>query len=98
MRSTDRAAARPCPPKSAAVAHEFSLIRAELSECGSLIATSLTALVVGLVLLLAGLGLILVALSLLLVRFGVPLDLAFLIVALAVIATALLFVGREYGV
>ncbi len=71
---------------------EFSLIWAELSESGSMIATSLTALVVGLVLLLAGLGLILVALSLLLVRFGVPLDIAFLIVALAVIATALLFV------
>jgi hypothetical protein len=71
---------------------ELSLVRTELSERGSLIATSLTALAVGLVLLLAGLGLILAALSLLMVRFGVPLDLAFLLVALAVISTALLFV------
>jgi hypothetical protein len=71
---------------------ELLLVRAELSECGSLIATSLTALAVGVVLLLAGLGLILVALSLLLVRFGVPIDLAFLIVALAAIAAASLFV------
>src|SRR5271166_882464 len=71
---------------------ELSLVRAELSECGSVIATSLTALAVGLVLLLAGLGLILVALSLLLVRFGVPIDFAFLIVALAVIVAASLFV------
>jgi len=69
---------------------EFSLVRAELGECGNLIATSLTALAVGLVLLLAGLGLGLVALSLWLARFGVPLDLAFLIVAVAVIAAALL--------
>jgi hypothetical protein len=71
---------------------ELSLLRAELGECGSLIATSLTALAVGLVLLLAGLVLVLVALSLWLARFGVPLDLAFLIVAVAVIAAALLFV------
>jgi hypothetical protein len=68
---------------------EFSLVRAELGERGSLIATSLTALAVGLVLLLAGLDLFLVALSLLLVRFGMPPDLAFLIVALVVIAAAL---------
>ena len=80
--------------KSAAVAHRLSLVRAELGECGSLIATSLTALAVGLVLLLAGLVLVLVALSLSLARFGVPLDLAFLIVAVAVIAAALLFVWR----
>ena len=71
---------------------ELSLVRAELSERGSLIATSLTALVIGLVLLLTGLGLIFVALSLLLLRFGIPLDLAFLIVALGVIATAWLLV------
>jgi hypothetical protein len=71
---------------------ELSLVRAELSERGSLLATSLTALAVGLVLLLGGLGLFLLALSLLLVRFGVPLDLAFFIVALAVMAAALLFV------
>jgi len=70
---------------------ELSLVRAELSERGRLVATSLTALAVGLVLLLAGLGLFLVALSLSLMRFGVPLDLAFLIIALAVFATALLF-------
>jgi hypothetical protein len=71
---------------------ELSLVRAELGECGSLIASSLTALAVGLVLALAGLGLFLVALSLWLARFGVPLDLAFFIVAVAVIAAALLFV------
>jgi hypothetical protein len=41
---------------------ELSLARAELSERGSLIATSLTALAVGLVLLLAGVGLFLVTL------------------------------------
>jgi hypothetical protein len=73
---------------------ELSLIRAELGERGSLIATSLTALAVGLVLLLAGLGLVLVALSLWLARFGVPLDLAFLIVAGVVIAAALLLLWR----
>jgi Putative Actinobacterial Holin-X, holin superfamily III len=68
---------------------ELSLARAELSERGRTIPASLTAVIAGLVLLPAGLGLILVALSLSLVRFGVPLDLAFLIVAVVVIGVGL---------
>jgi len=68
---------------------ELSLVRAELGERGSQLATSLTALAAGLVLLLAGLGLILAAVGLLLMRFGVPADLAFFIVAVAVIVSGL---------
>jgi hypothetical protein len=71
---------------------ELSLVRAEISERGGLIASSLVFLVVGLVLLPVGLGLIFVAVGLLLTRLGVPLDLAFLSLALAVIAAGLLFV------
>jgi Putative Actinobacterial Holin-X, holin superfamily III len=69
---------------------EFALVRAEISERGGLVASSLVALAAGLVLLPVGLGLILVAFALLLARLGLPLDLAFLILALAVIAAGLL--------
>jgi hypothetical protein len=71
---------------------ELALIRAELGERGGLVAASLTALAAGLVLLLLALVLIFVALSLSLVRLGLPLDLAFLIVTVALIATASLFI------
>jgi hypothetical protein len=66
-------------------------LRAEVGERGSEAASSLTALAAGLILLPVGLALIFVALSLLLSRF-VPLDLAFLIVAVVVIIVAMLFV------
>jgi hypothetical protein len=69
---------------------ELSLVRAELSERGGLIASSLIFFVVGLVLLPVGLGLVFIAVGLLLTRLGVPLDLAFLILAVAVIAAGLL--------
>ena len=65
---------------------ELSLVRAELSERGALISSSLTKVAVGLIFLPVGLTLILVALSLALRRFGIPADVAFLIVALLVIA------------
>jgi hypothetical protein len=69
---------------------ELSLVRAEISERTSGIPFSLTAVVVGIVLLPVALGLILVAASLFLLGFGVPLDLAFLIVAVVTIAVSLL--------
>ena len=69
---------------------ELALVQAEFSERGGLIGSSLVLLAVGLVLLPVGLGLIFVAFGLLLARLGVPLDLAFLILALAVIAVGLL--------
>ena len=65
---------------------ELSLVRAELRERGALVSSSLTKVGVGLVFLPIGLALIFVAVSLALRRFGIPADLAFLIVALLVIA------------
>jgi hypothetical protein len=65
---------------------ELSLVRAELGERGTLISSSLTKVGMGLVFLPIGLSLIFVAISLALRRFGIPADLAFLIVALLVIA------------
>ena len=65
---------------------ELSLVRAELSERGALVSSSLTKVGAGLVCLPIGLALFLVAVSLALRRFGIPADLAFLIVALFVIA------------
>jgi hypothetical protein len=65
---------------------ELSLVRAELRERGALVSSSLTKVGVGLVFLPIGLALIFVALSLALRRFGIPADLAFLIVALLLIA------------
>ena len=69
---------------------EVSLVRAEISERTSGIPSSLAAVVAGIVLLPVALGLILVAASLFLLRFGIPLDLAFLIVAVVTIAVSLL--------
>jgi hypothetical protein len=65
---------------------ELSLVRAELAERGGQVSSSLAKAAVGLVFLLIGLTLIFVALSLALQRFGIPLDLGFLIVALLMIA------------
>jgi hypothetical protein len=65
---------------------ELSLLRAELRERGASISSSLTKVGVGLVVLPIGLTLIFVAISLALRRFGIPADLAFLIVALVAIA------------
>jgi Putative Actinobacterial Holin-X, holin superfamily III len=65
---------------------ELALIRAELSERGALVSSSLMKVGAGLVFLPLGGALFLVAVSLALRRFGIPADLAFLIVALFVIA------------
>ena len=65
---------------------ELALVRAELSERGALVSSSLTKVGAGLVFLPIGVALFLVAVSLALRRFGIPVDLAFLIVALFVIA------------
>lgn len=69
---------------------ELSLVRAELSERGGLVASSLAFVVVGLVLLPVGLGLIFVAAGLALTRLGIPLDVAFLILAAVVLVAGLL--------
>ena len=69
---------------------ELSLTRAELAERGSSISSGLSAVAVGLVLLPIGLSLIFVATSLFIARFGVPLDLAFFIVASVVVVAGLL--------
>src|ERR1700735_4596827 len=69
---------------------ELSLFRAEIGERTSGISSSLMAVVVGGVLLCVSLGLILVAASLSLLRFGLPLDLAFLIVAVVAIVISLI--------
>ena len=65
---------------------ELALLRAELSERGALFSSSLTKVGVGLLFLPIGLTLIFLAISLALRRFGIPADLAFLIVALVAIA------------
>jgi hypothetical protein len=65
---------------------ELALVGAELRERGALISSSATKAGVGLIFLPIGLALIFVALSLALRRFGIPADLAFLIVALLAIA------------
>jgi hypothetical protein len=65
---------------------ELALVRAELSERGALVSSNLTKVGAGLVCLPIGVALFLVAISLALRRFGIPADLAFLIVALLVIA------------
>src|SRR5580704_126481 len=69
---------------------ELSLFRAELGERTREIPASLMAVVVGGVLLCVSLGLVLVAASLSLLRFGLPLDLAFLIVAVGAIVISLI--------
>jgi hypothetical protein len=65
---------------------EMALVRAELREGGALVSSNLTKVGAGLVFLPIGIALFLVAVSLVLRRFGIPGDLAFLIVALLVIA------------
>ena len=69
---------------------ELALVRAEISESTRAIPSSLMAVVVGGVLLCVSLSLVLVAASLALLRFGVPMDLAFLIVAAVVIVISLI--------
>src|SRR6202046_4499958 len=69
---------------------ELSLFRAEIGERTSGIPTSLMAVVVGGAVLCVSLGLVLVAASLCLLRFGLPLDLAFLIVAVVAIVISLI--------
>jgi Putative Actinobacterial Holin-X, holin superfamily III len=69
---------------------ELSLFRAEMGERTSGIPSSLMAVVVGGVLFCVSLGLVLVAASLSLLRFGLPLDLAFLIVAVVAIVISLI--------
>jgi Putative Actinobacterial Holin-X, holin superfamily III len=69
---------------------EVSLFRAEIGERTSGIPTSLMAVVVGGVLLCVSVGLVLVAASLALMRFGLPMDLAFLIVAVVAIVISLI--------
>jgi Putative Actinobacterial Holin-X, holin superfamily III len=68
---------------------ELSLFRAEIGERTSGIPSSLLAVVVGVVLLCLSFGLVLVAASLALLRFGLPMDLAFLIVAVVAIVISL---------
>jgi Putative Actinobacterial Holin-X, holin superfamily III len=70
---------------------ELALIRTEVGERTAGVPSSLLALAVGVVLLPVALGLVLVAAALSLQRFGLPLDLAFLIVAMAAIVVSLLF-------
>ena len=69
---------------------ELSLVRAELSERGGLVASSLAFVVVGLVLLPVGVGLIFLAAGLALTRLGIPLDVSFLILAVVVLVAGLL--------
>jgi hypothetical protein len=69
---------------------ELSLVRAELRERGASMPSSLTKVGVGLIFLPIGLTLIFVAISLALRRFGIPADLAFLIVAMVAIAVGCL--------
>jgi hypothetical protein len=69
---------------------EISLFRAEIGERTSGIPSSLLAVVVGGVLLCVSLALVLVAASLALLRFGLPMDLAFLIVAVVAIVISLI--------
>ena len=77
---------------------ELALVRAELSERGALVSSSLTKVGAGLVFLPIGVALFLVAVSLALRRFGIPVDLAFLIVALFVIAAgAFALISRFRG-
>ncbi len=71
---------------------ELSLVRAELSERTSRVVSSLAFFIVGLVLLPVGLGLIFLAAGLALTRLGIPLDAAFLIIAVVVLVAGLLLV------
>jgi hypothetical protein len=76
---------------------ELSLFRAEIGERTSGIPSSLMAVVAGGVLLCLSLGLVLVAASLALLRFGLPLDLAFLIVAVVATVIGVLLLRSGVG-
>lgn len=76
---------------------ELSLFRTEIGERTSKIPSSLMAVVVGGVLLCVSLALVLVAASLALMRFGLPLDLAFLIIAVVAIAISLILLRMGMG-
>ena len=69
---------------------ELSLFRAEIGE-------RTMSVVVGVVLLCVALGLVLVAASLFLLRFGLPLDVAFLIVAAVAIVISLILLRSGVG-
>ena len=75
---------------------ELSLFRTEIGERTSGIPSSLMAVAAGGVLLCTSLVLILVAASLALTRFGLPLDLSFLIVA--VVAMVIGFIALRMGI
>jgi hypothetical protein len=77
------------------LAVELALAQAELRERGQSIPTSLTAVVAGLIFLPIGAVLFFIAVSLFLMRFGVPLDLSFLIVALVLALIG--FVALRWG-
>ena len=76
---------------------ELSLFRAEIGERATGIPSSLMAVVAGGVLLCVALGLVLVAASLFLLRFGLSLDLAFLIVAAVAIVISLMLLRSGVG-
>jgi Putative Actinobacterial Holin-X, holin superfamily III len=76
---------------------ELSLFRAEIGERTRGIPSSLVAVIVGAILLCVSLGLVLVAASLALLRFGLPLDLAFLIVAVVAIVISLILLRSGAG-
>jgi len=69
---------------------ELALARVEVGERVRGIPSCFAAVAVGAVLLVMGLGLVLVAASLSLLRLGVPLDLAFLIVAVVTVVASLI--------
>jgi Putative Actinobacterial Holin-X, holin superfamily III len=71
---------------------ELSLARAEVGERAGGIPSSLVAVIAGAVLLLVSLGLLSGALCVFLLRFGVALDLSFLIVGIVAIGVAFFLV------
>jgi Putative Actinobacterial Holin-X, holin superfamily III len=75
---------------------ELSLARAELAERSGSISSGVSAMAVGLAMLPICLGLVFVAASLFIARFGVPLDVAFLVVAL--MATIVSLLALRFGV
>ena len=68
---------------------EFALARTEVGERAKGIPSSVAAIAVGAILLAMGLALVLVSASLALGRFGVPVDLGFLIVGAAAVLLSL---------
>jgi hypothetical protein len=76
---------------------ELSLFRTEIGERTNGIPSSLMAVIVGGVLVCVALALVLVAASLALLRFGLPLDLAFLIVAVVAIVIGVILLRMGVG-